>query len=173
MRWISGASIAAVAILACAAAAQAQTGWLTFHNQPFAISIETPGDPRVTQSTTATSSGSAPTLAGVIDLGDRGALLFTVGDFSALNNSPDPNVVLEGSVKGSVEAAHAILDSEQSVTVLGQPGRDIVVHSDQFRGRERIVYTHHRLYAVIGVGPASTGVPVEYDRFMSSLAFDH
>ena len=172
MRRISGAGIAAVAVLACAAAAQAQAEWRTYHNAQFGVSFEVPAEPQVSESTTNTAAGPAPTLAGTVDMHDRGALVFTVGDFSKLNGPADPNVVLEGAVKGSVQNAQATLDSEKSITVLGEPARDIVVHTGAFTARERIIYAGHRIYALVGVGPLNVGVPAEYDRFIASFALD-
>ena len=172
MRWINCTAAALAVALACGAAAQAQAAWQAYHNAKYGFSVETPADPRISESVTQASSGPVPTLLGGIDLHERGGMVFTVADYSATSKTTDADVVLEDLVKALVRKDDSVLDSEIAITVQGAPGRDIVAHTGVYQRRIRIVYLNRMLYGLIAVGPVGAGAPSEFDRFAKSLSFD-
>jgi hypothetical protein len=172
MRWIGWTGAAVAIVLACGAGASAQAAWQAYHNVKYGFSVEIPSDPRITEKTTAGSDGPVSGLSGAIDLHERGALVFTVVDYSATSKSNDPDTVMEALAKALVQKDESVLDSEISIIVHGSPGRDIVAHTGVFQRRVRIVYRNQRLYGLIGVGPVSSGAPAEFERFAGSLRFD-
>jgi hypothetical protein len=172
MRWIGWTGAAVVLVLACGAGARAQAAWQAYHNIKYDFSLATPAVPQVADRTTAGGAGPVSTLTGTIDLHERGALIFSVIDYSATSRSDDPDVIMEALARAFVQKDDGVLDSEISIIVHGAPGRDIVVHTGAVQRRVRIVYRDQRLYGLIAVGPASSGAPAEFDRFASSLSFD-
>ena len=168
------AALAAAAVTAAVgAAAQPAGGWSTYHDPKAGFSIQTPIDAKIYHLPLPTKMGWAPSVIGSVKLENKAGLLFSASDYSGLKVSSDPNVVLENGVKDAVAQSHAALDSEQSISVGGAPGRDIVVHSQKGGARARLVYRDRQMYLLVGVGPLGDGPPREYERFAGSLAFDH
>ena len=172
MRWIGWTGAAVAVVLACGAGARAQSAWQTYHNVKYGFSVATPADPRITEDVTRTSAGPVPTLNGSIDMHERGALVFSVADYTATSRSNDPDEIMEGLVNAFVHQDNSVLDSEISITVQGAPGRDVVLHNGVLQRRLRVVYLNRQLYGLIAVGPVSSGAPSEYERFAGSLSID-
>ena len=171
---IGGALAASVmALAAVAGVAQTPESWRTYHNADCGFSVQTPADPKTRQLPLPTKLGWASTLVGSVSLENKSGLIFTVSDYSGHKPSLDPEAALGLAVKGAVEQSHGVLDSDQSITVAGAPGRDIVVRSPKASARARLIYRNKRLYMLAGAGLIANGVPKEYDRFAGSLAFDH
>ncbi|HEY3811605.1 MAG TPA: hypothetical protein VGL66_00140 [Caulobacteraceae bacterium] len=171
MRYLGAAALTA-AIVAVAASASAQA-WLPYANTELGFSVETPVAAQVSNTTVATPVGDVPTLYGAIDLGERGGMVFSVGDYTALiaGRPFDVDKALEGSVQGEVANIKGVLDSETTITIDGEPGREVTAHTDTAKVRSRLVVRNSKIYMLIGVGPIATGVPPEFDRFEKSFHF--
>jgi hypothetical protein len=155
-----------------ASGAAAADGWVPYHNASYGFSVEAPMAVALTPSTADTAVGKVPLLNGMADMGPKGVVGFTVGDYTGLPVSDDVDASLEGAVKGEASTLNATMDSETTITVDGAPAREVNLHTDKFIMRSRIVRSGSHIYTLSGIGYPGTGVPAEYDRFAASFKLD-
>jgi hypothetical protein len=165
-------AVLTAAILAATPAASAQT-WQKYANTDFNFRVETPGAPAISNASTATAAGAVPTFSATVELGDRGLLTVSVGDYGALlaGHSIDVDKALEGSVQGEVANIDGTLDSETTISVDGAPGREVIAHTVDAVVRSRMIFRDNRIYILMGIGPKAAGAPSEFERFEASFHF--
>lgn len=165
------ALIIGLAALAAASSAAA-ADWATYAHPELGFSIESPVAPATQTTSAATPKGPVKTTIFAVDEGKAGAIVLAVGDYRGVKlGDLDVQKGLEGSVKGAVAKLNAVLTSETPITVGGFPGREITARADPagMLIRGRIVYADQRLYQLVAVGPAASGVPSDFARLESSL----
>jgi hypothetical protein len=155
-----------------ASAALAQDAWSVHRYDRFRFSVETPAPPSVTAMQVPTQAAPATGMLAEVDLnGPASALVFASVDFTGYS-MPEADKLLEITVGGTLKPENFQVDSETNITVGGAPGRDVEAHNATKVMRERIVFKDQRLYELMGIAPAASGVPVQYVRFMHSLKLD-
>lgn len=163
--------------LLCCPPSWAQTApspsWSTYRNEAFDFAIDTPGPPPVTVTTTATAVGPMPTLQATIDLGPRGALQITAMDLSQLQISSTVDQLLEGGVQGALNAVGAVKDAETTIAKGTAVGREFTAHNQDAIFKAREYYSQGHIVAIIGVAPAGSDIPADWERAESSLEFLH
>ena len=145
--------IAAIAVgLGTAPMARAQSAWTTYQNADFHFTVDTPAAPTISVSITETPVGPEPAFQGAIELSSDGVLQLTAVDLTKVTVAIDPNAVLEGGVKGGVNAANATIDSETTISDGAAVGRDVVFHNGAIKYETRIFYLNRRVAALTGLG---------------------
>jgi hypothetical protein len=162
----------AAAAVAFASPALAQP-WQTYRSPDLGFTVETPGATEIKQMDIPTPVGPVKTTIGVVDMGDRGVVLFSVGDYGPLveGRAFDNDAALEGAAKGGVTNINGVIDSETTITVDGEPGREVVAHNDTLVMRSRVTLHHNKIYGLVGMGSKAVGAPPEFDRFETSFHF--
>jgi hypothetical protein len=163
--------LTALAAVATASAASA-ADWTTYSHPELGFSIEAPAPLAVQTLSVATDVGPAPTTIFALDEGQAGAIILSVADYTGLKlRDVDKQKELDGLVNNLVARQSATLISQSPITVDGFPGREITARADPagLLIKARIVYAGKRLYHLVAIGPAASGLPADYDRLEASL----
>jgi hypothetical protein len=163
--------IIALAALAAASSAQA-ADWATYAHPELGFSIDSPVPPASQTTSASTPKGAVKTTVFAIDEGQTGAVVLAVDDYRGVKLSEDDvRKALEAAVQRPLKKLSAVLISDTPITVDGFSGREITARADPagLLIKGRIVFTGQRLYQLIAVGPAATGVPGDFGRLESSF----
>jgi hypothetical protein len=170
-KWIVGLAAAALV----AGAAHAAETWSKYPYPALGFTVEFPAAPAVQTMQQPTPLGAIPVTVVAVDLGARGAVMVSHADYGAVapNAQLDPAKALDGAVDGSAANIHATITSRQEISVEGHPAREFTARADAqgYLLKSRVVLVGKHLYQVLGVGPAASGVPAEYERTAASLSF--
>ena len=147
--------------------ARAQNAWIVYENVDFHFTIDVPAPPQLTLGTTPGPAGPLPTLQGAIEMSPDASLELSAIDLSTVKAGIDPNAILEGGIKGVVNAATATIDSETTINDGAAIGRDVIFHNANSKYEMRTLFLNRRGVVVIGLGEGK--VPVEFARAAASL----
>jgi hypothetical protein len=164
--WIIG-----LAALAAASSAWA-ADWTTYAHPELGFTIESPVPPASKTTSTKTAGGAVQTTIFAIDEGQAGAIVLAVDDYRGVKLSPeDIRKGLEAAVQRPLTKMNATLLSETPITVDGFPGREISARADPagLLIKGRVVFAGQRLYQLLAVGPAATGIPSDFERLEASF----
>lgn len=177
--WVIG--MAALAAVGGASGAWAQApaptqtaqpaNWKIYAHPELGFSIESPAEPATKSEAYPSPMGPIPTNVFYIDEGGGWGILLTVGDYSRYKITVDPQKGLDRLAEGAAADLNGVLLSKTPITVDGFPGREIVARADPagiiIKGR--IIYAGQRVYQLMAVGPAASGVPADFERVETSL----
>jgi hypothetical protein len=171
-RWFIGlAALVAVGAGTAAVAEGQAAAWATYPHPELGFSIDAPMAPVSKTKTTQSTLGAVPTTLFAIDEGEAGAIILAVSDYSGVKTSLDVNKGLDGAVTGAVASMSATLLSNDHITVDGLEGREITARADPagLLIKGRIVFAGKRLYQLMAIGPAASGLPADFGRVEASL----
>jgi hypothetical protein len=164
--WIIG-----LAAIGFASGAQAGT-WTVCPHPELGFSIEAPAPLATASTTQATAMGPVKTVVFAIVENDTSPIALAVADYSGVNLAGlDVQKALDAAVKDPLGRLHAVLLTQTPITVDGFPGREITGRADPdgLLVKGRIVFTGRRLYQLVAIGPATSGVLADFDRLEASL----
>lgn len=167
-----GWAVGLAALVAAGAASAAQAAdWKTYAHPELGFSIEAPVEPATKAEPYPSAMGPIPVTAFYIDEGGGSGIILTVSDYSGHKLTIDPQKGLDILAQGAAADLNGTVLTKTPITVDGFPGREITARADPagILIKGRIVYAGHRVYQLIGFGPAAGGVPADFERLEASL----
>jgi hypothetical protein len=171
----------AAALLLAGSASAAPDQWTHKRFPALGYAMDFPAEPTAkAQKAPLSATQNIDIAIEYVDMGAKGAVLMAMSDYSGLGAAPslfaNPDVqskILEGGVQGAVTESHSTLVSETTISVEGNPGREIYYKGDKqpFVGKAWIILVGERAYALTGVGEATAGVPRAFERMSKTLTF--
>lgn len=149
----------------------AQDSWSTFRDPEAIFSVDVPGTPTVTASTTKGDDGADIKMVTYMVDRQTLAMAVIVGDFSGRNL--DPGKAIDAAVNG-LQRKNGPLSANNIDQVDGQVGRSVsMIDADGDAITDRIFFVNAKLYQALAVTSkdATQEEKLDAQRFSASLHF--
>ena len=134
------------------------------------FTVQMPGEPKEQTSKVNTPIGPIDVHLFISAPDPKSAYMVGYSDYpEEVVKKSDSDKILDGARDGAVRNVKGTLESEKKITMDGHPGRDYVISTEGFRGRERIYLVNARLYQVMLLGSKEFVTGKDADKFLDSF----